>query len=191
VCTLDISAINANEAIETTTLKEADLTDWDARLEYARLLSNLHRYDESLVQYQKLLDEKPNFTTVLVEKAQVLYYQGNLKDSLTILEKIPPSEIDQKTELIMAEIYQGSKQYATAESIYRKLLKQSPDDNQIKLKLAQLLSWNKQYEESIALYREILNDLPNDNQVRRKYAMVLMWSGNDKEAAEELGKTLQ
>ena len=41
------------------------LTTWEARLEYARLLSNLKRYDESLKHYEKLLAEKPDSIVTL------------------------------------------------------------------------------------------------------------------------------
>ncbi len=174
----------------TDEVKNKKVTDWEARLEYARLLSNLQRYDESLIQYHLLLNEKPDSTLVQVEIAQVLYYQNKLNQALDILEKIPEKDINDKTRLVMAEIYEALKEYSKAESIYREQLKKMPEDSLTKLKLAELLSWEKRYEESVLLYRQMLVEHPNDIQLRRKYAMVLMWMGDDSEAAEELEKTL-
>jgi len=167
-----------------------EITDWDARLEYARLLSNMQRYDESLVQLQKLLIGKPDSSTVQIEIAQVFYYQGKQKEALHLLEKIPSKDIDDKTALLKADIYLALKIYPKAETIYRDRLGKFRDDDLTKFKLAELLSWQKRYEESIRLYREILATKPDDIQIRRKYAMVLMWMGEDNEAAKELEKTL-
>lgn len=176
---------------EESPAQEKQLTDWEARLEYARLLRNLQRYEEALVQYQMLLKEKPGSNKVQIEIAQVLYYQGKHKEALELLEKMPPEVISDKVRLQMAEIYQALKEYSQAESIYRAYLNKKPQADLVKFKLAELLSWQKKYEESILLYRQILADNPNDIQVRRKYAMVLMWMGNESEAAQELEKTLK
>lgn len=176
---------------EESPAQEKQLTDWEARLEYARLLRNLQRYEEALVQYHMLLKEKPGSNKVQIEIAQVLYYQGKHKEALELLEKMPPEVISDKVRLQMAEIYQALKEYSQAESIYRAYLNKKPQADLVKFKLAELLSWQKKYEESILLYRQILADNPNDIQVRRKYAMVLMWMGNESEAAQELEKTLK
>lgn len=167
-----------------------EITDWDARLEYARLLSNMHRYDESLVQLEKLLITKPDSSIVEIEIAQVFYYQGKHKEALQLLEKIPPKDITDKTKLLKADIYLALKDYQKAEVIYRDWLEKFPNDDLAKFKLAELLSWQKRYKESILLYREILAAKPDDIQIRRKYAMVLMWMGDDEEAAKELENTL-
>lgn len=169
---------------------DKEITDWDTRLEYARLLSNLQRYDESLIQLHKLLNEKPESITAQIEMAQVLYYQGKYKESLQLLNNIPSKDINDKTKLLIADIYLAVKEYPQAESIYQDLLKKDPKDDLTKFKLAELFSWQKRYDESIALYRQILAQKPDDIQLRRKYAMVLMWMGKENEAAAELKKTL-
>jgi tetratricopeptide (TPR) repeat protein len=165
--------------------------DWQARFEYARLLKNLKKYDEALDQYDALLKEKPDSNLVKIEIAEVLFYQGKSNEALIELEKIPQNEMSEQSLLLMAENYQALKEYARAEKIYRDLLEKKPNDSPIKLKLAELLSWEKRYAESIELYEELLTAYPEDIQLRRKYAFVLMWMGNDKEAAEELKKTLK
>lgn len=167
-----------------------EVTDWDARLEYARLLSNMHRYDEALSQLQKLLAIRPESTVVKIEIAQILYYQEKQQEALQFLEEIPQKEMNEETRLLMADIYLALKEYSKAESIYRGRLINIPDDALTKFKLAELLSWQKRYEESIQLYQELLDKRPSDIQIRRKYALVLMWMGEDDEAAKELEKTL-
>jgi len=192
LCLLFLFALKTQASPEESTEEQLDqqITDWQARLEYARLLSNLHRYDESLAQLQQLLDQKPNATVVHIEIAQVYYYQGKKEKALQLLEEIPASDLNDKTKSLMADIYVAFKKYTKAEGIYRELLKKNHDNDLTKLKLAELLSWQKKYAESLLFYQQILAKRPDDIQVRRKYAMVLMWMGQDGQAAEELEKTL-
>lgn len=168
-----------------------EITNFDAELEYARLLNNKERYDESLVELHKLLIQKPDSSVVKIEIAKVLYYQGKYSEALQLLQKIPSNEKSDPTRLLEADIYLAAKEYRKAEVIYRDLLEKSPSDDLIKLKLAEMLSWQKRYEESIKLYQEILAARPDDMQVRRKYAMVLMWMGKEDEATNELEKTFE
>lgn len=169
---------------------EAELTNRDARIEYARLLRNLKRYDESLEQYQKLLAETPDNNIINVEMMEVLYYKGDHKAALEMIEKIPLDSLDDKTKITVAEIYQVSKNYPKAEALFRNYLAKNPNDNKIKLKLAEQLSWEKRYEESVQLFKQVVAANPSDTQLRRKYALVLMWMGNEAEAAKELEGTL-
>lgn len=167
-----------------------EISNWEARLEYARILSYRKQYREAMDQYRKLLKENPSSQVAQTEMAQILYYQGNYKDAMQILENIPIETLNEKALLLIGDIALSLKEYPKAESIYRQHLNQSPNDDPVRLKLAELLSWEKKYEESIALYQELLKIHPEDIQLRRKYALALMWMGNDDQAAEELKKTL-
>jgi tetratricopeptide (TPR) repeat protein len=170
---------------------KSELSDWETRLEYARLLSYQKRYNESLEQYHKLLEKKPNSLEVQIEIANVLYYQGKYQEALNILNKIPAEKMSAKDLILVADINVATKNYPKGESIYRAVLQKNPSDDLTKFKLAELLSWQKKYQESINFYRQLLANNPSDIQLRRKYAMVLMWMGKEKEAAEELEKTLK
>lgn len=192
-CFLISSSLLAEAEDKTSEKKEVShtVTDWDARLEYARLLSNLKRYDESLIQYKKLLSEKPDSVGVQSEIAHVMYYQGKIEEALNLLEQLPSDKVDSKSQILKGDIYEELKDYTKAEGIYREQLVENPKDDLIRLKLAEMLSWQKKYTESIELYQQILALHPDDIHVRRKYGLVLMWMGKDSEAAEELEKTLK
>lgn len=182
---------NASNLVSNQATKKTVIEDWDARLEYARLLKNLQRYNESYDQYQRLLKEKPDSSQIKIELAEILYYKGKKREALESLEEIPQNQLDEKSLLLMAEIYQSLKEYHKAENIFRAELDKNPSNSLIQLKLAELLSWQKRYPESLKFYRDLLNKYPDDIQLRRKYAIVLMWKGDDREAAEELEKTLR
>lgn len=186
---LCFSACLAIEEPNQETLNK-EVTDFEARLEYARLLSYKKDYDKSLAQYSKLLRDNPSSIPAQTGMAEVLYYQGKQQEALGILEKIPEKDLPTKTLLLIGDISLSLKDYPKAEAIYKKHLKDNPSDDSAKFKLAELYSWQKKYNESIVLYQEILKDNPDDIQVRRKYGMTLMWMGNEDQAAVELKKTL-
>lgn len=167
-----------------------EIGDWEARLEYARLLTNLKRYEEALAQLKILNQEKPDDPILRIEVVKILYYQKQYQKAFSIIEKIPIEKLDGKDLLLLGDLYLALEQYSRAERIYRDYLESNPEDLLAKFKLAELLSWQKQYKKSIAIYEELLREKPEDIQLRRKYALVLMWMGDDKRAAQELEKTL-
>lgn len=167
-----------------------EIPDWLARWELAKVLSHAKRYDESILQYQKLLREKPGLSEARIEMANVFYWKGDKAKALEILEKLPPKDVDKDGRLLMADIYVADKAYEKAEQIYRAHVKEHPDDLTVQLKLADMLSWAGKYDESLRAYENILEKRPDDTQVRRRYAFVLIWAGRHEDAAGELKKTL-
>jgi len=170
---------------------QEEIPDWKARWELARLLSYVKRYEESLVEYERVLEEKPDLWEAKVELAQVLYWSGRQSEASRTLEAIPAGHMDERARLLMADLYVARKAYDKAEPIFRDHLKAHPEDYRAAVKLADVLSWTRRYEEAILLYKEVLNARPDDIQIRRKYAYVLIWAGRQWEAAAELRKTLK
>ena len=167
-----------------------DIPDWVARLELARVLSYVKRYDESIAEYQKLLKEKPDLTEAKIEMARVLFWKGDQQGAASILQQLPPADITGETKVLLADLLVAQKDYAKAEPLYTSYLEAHPEDQAVRLKLAEMLSWQKKYDASLAQYRKILQARPDDIQVRRRYAFVLIWAGKNAEAASELKKTL-
>ena len=167
-----------------------EIPDWTARWELAKVLSYIKRYDESVSQYEKLLKEKPDLVEARLELARVMYWKGDAKGAMGVLEQIPGKNISGDTKILMGDLYMMQNNYQKAEQLYREYLQTHKDDYTVILKLAEMLSWEKQYDASLAEYRKILEALPDETQVRRRYAFVLVWAGKHEEAASELRKTL-
>jgi len=184
-----VPAVKAPETV-TTGSKEI-IPDWLARWELARVLSYVKKYDESVMEYKKLITERPTLVEAKIEMANVLYWQGKMSDSLRELETIPVKAMTDKTRLLMADLYVDQKKYGLAESLYRSYLDKNRDDLKVRLKLAETLSWSRKYDASLDEYKKILNVKPSDAQVRRKYAFVLIWAGRHSDAARELRSTLK
>lgn len=168
-----------------------EIPDWQARLELARLLSYMKRYDESIAEYEQVLKQKPDMLPAKAELARVLFWSGQTDKAFKMLQPIPLDDLDDQSRQVMADLYTARKDYTQAESIYQSYLKAHPDDLKVRLKLADLLSWTKRYPESLVQYEAILKAKPDDVQVRRKYAQVLSWAGRKAEAMAELRKTLK
>ncbi len=175
---------------EKVTLKPDEISDWEARLELARVLSYTKRYDESLKEYQKLLESKPNSVIARREMAAVLFYAGKEEEAEHEILLIPEKDRDDQTWLVLADIYVKEKKYLGAKEILNHYLNNHPNDDNARLKLALLFSWNKDYQESTRQFEIILHHRPDDIQVRRLYARVLTWMGNQEAAIEEWKKTL-
>lgn len=182
---------SASAVLNTTPVKPGeDIPDWVARLELARVLSYVKRYDESIAEYEKVLKIKPGLTKAKIEMAKVLFWKGDRKTAALILEKVPSKDMTGDIQVLMADLLVDQKEYAKAEPLYRSYLQAHPEDQAVRLKLAEMLSWQKKYDASLAEYRKILKARPDDIQVRRHYAFVLIWAGKHAEAAEQLKMTL-
>lgn len=168
-----------------------EIPDWMARWELAKVLSYVKRYDESVAEYRKVIQEKPAIHKVRIELANVLFWWGKPDEALIELKRVPNDAIDEKTKVLLADFYISQKNYKKAEPLYTGYLEKHPEDDRVRLRLAEMLSWLKRYDESLAEYKTILKSRPDDIQVRRKYAFVLSWAGRYPEAIKELRKTLK
>jgi tetratricopeptide (TPR) repeat protein len=166
------------------------ISDWQVRLELARLLSYVKRYDESLIEYGKVLAEKPEMVEAKAEMARVLMWSGKADEAKSILDAIEPDQLSGEDRLLQADLFAMRKEYSKAEYIYRELLQNSPEDQTIQLRLAEVLSWTKRYAESIELYEKLVVSFPNDVQIRRRYAQTLSWSGKTQDAIREFRRSL-
>ncbi len=186
--------LQAEDAKESYSFKKdeygPEISDFEARLEYARLLGVTKNYKGALEEFNKLLKENPSSVPVRVEIAKIYYYQKQYDQAIAVIRQVPFDKLDLESEMLLGDIYLSKKDYAPAEDIFRELLQRDPDNLSARYKLAELYSWQKKYDESIYEYQILLKKLPNDIQIRRKYGMVLMWMGNYPEAARQLEQTL-
>lgn len=172
-------------------LDESKISDVKTRLEYARVLSYQKKYDESLIQYQKILKENPQHLEARAEIAKIYFYKKEYEKAVEALNQLSEKELTPELHLILGDTYVAQKDYDKAEKAYEVALKDNPKNDLIKMKIADLLSWQKKYDQALGMYQKLLDDHPNDIQLRRKYAMILIWAGKDAEAAQELKKTLK
>lgn len=167
-----------------------EIPDWLARWELARVLSYMEKYDDSLEEYERLLQVRPTLWEARAEKATILYWAGEHEASLEELSKIPSPELTEQTQILMAELFTAGKNYDDADRLYGMYLENNPEDLKVRLRRAEVLSWAQRYDDSLREYEYIIARRPSDIQVRRKYAFVLIWADRHQDAARELRKTL-
>jgi thioredoxin-like negative regulator of GroEL len=194
-----ISSLNGKEETSVVQDKvlpkklEADITDWEARLDYAYLLSDQKKYHESIIEFQRVLLAQPKSISARYGLAKILYNQQEYSEARYLLEEIPlegKEKINDDAQLFLVDINLVLKDNVKAEMILQKQIKKNPEDFASRYKLGKLLSTVKRYKESYSVFRSILAQKPDDIQVRRQYAMVLMQLGEFEEAAAEMQKTL-
>lgn len=167
-----------------------EIPAWQARLELARLLSYRERYEESVNQYRRVLEEKPDLVEARLELARVLFWKGDTSEAEAVFASIPQKELPSDAKLELADIYLSKEEYGKALDIYSDYLKIAPDRHGIRLKKAQILSWQGNYDASLREYERILNARPDDIQVRRLYAQVLIWAERFDDAIIELERAI-
>ncbi|MDP2990687.1 MAG: tetratricopeptide repeat protein [Kiritimatiellota bacterium] len=167
------------------------IPDWKARWELARALSYTRRYDESIREYNTLLQERPALNEARMELSETLYSAGQPDKGLHELLQVPDAALTEKARLLMADLHAALKEYAAAADIYRRHLAAYPNDDDARVKFADILSWHEQYGDSLSQFEMLLKRKPDDIQLRRKYANVLMWAGRHDEAVVEFKKTLK
>lgn len=165
---------------------DEEIPDWQARWELARVLSYVQRYKESIAQYKRLLQEKPDLQKARLEMARVMYWSGHIDEAQKYLESVPVGDLKPEARLDLADIYVAQKKYPQAKKIYSQFLKNHPQNDAVRLKLARVLSWMSNYEDSLEHYKLLVQHKPEDIQLKRQYAQVLIWAGKYEQAIKEL-----
>ncbi len=169
---------------------EQKLPEWMARWELAKVLSYVQRYEESIAEYKKVLQEKPDLKQAKLEMAKVMAWAGHREQAQNILETFARKDLDPQTRIELADIYAAQKEYAKAISIYQAHLGKHPKKDHIRLKLAQTLSWAGEYEKSLKEYKALVDRHPEDIQLRRQYAQVLTWAERYEQAIMQYRQSL-
>lgn len=166
------------------------IPDLEARLELARVLAYAHRYDESLVEYERVLAAQPDRVALKIEYGQVLGWAGRPDDAIRVLGAVDRAALPSAAAVLLADLLLGRKEFAVASELYRQVLAAAPDDGATRFKLARVLAWQKRYDEAFAEYQALLTAAPGDAQVRRHYAQTLGWAGRFDEAIAAWRQTL-
>jgi len=168
-----------------------EIPDWLARWELARVLSYMQRYDEALIEYQRLLAARPDLNEAKLEMARILAWTGQSKQAVAYLEQLPASALGEDGLLILAEVHIADKQWDAAVQLLRNYLAgANVGSRKIRFKLAQVLSWQKNYAAALEQYEILLQEFDDDVQLKRHYGLVLIWAERYEQAVEVLRATL-
>ncbi len=183
--------IIVNDDIAAPKPEGEDIPEWVARLELARILVSLERFDDAADQYRILIDLKPDMLVVKLALLNILMMQEQEEEAEELLLQIDPDGLDARAKLRLADFYIQLEEFEEAELIFREHVEEYPKDHDVRVKLAEILSWTDNFKESIYHYEILLQHRPDDIQLRRQYAFVLIWDEQHERAAEELIRTLE
>ena len=102
----NVSALQTQDPSETLIPEENWITDFEARLALARILTYDDRtLDESLKEYRIILKQRPDSGLARLEMARILIRKGDAKEALSILrnmQAIRPN--DPETLIALADL---------------------------------------------------------------------------------------
>ncbi|NGX63135.1 MAG: Beta-barrel assembly-enhancing protease [Candidatus Anoxychlamydiales bacterium] len=141
------------------------------RLEFARVLTFAKKYDEAIIAYQDLLKTQSRNWEVQIELVNVYFKQKNYRKAFLILKEIPINELDDSSQIVLADLYAYFKDYEEAKEIYLSYLEKDPFDRKVYLKYSQMITWTNDSNSAL----EVLDNI--------KY----VYSSND-ESLHKLGE---
>lgn len=129
----------------------------------ATVLADTGRNDESVVYFQKSLQQNPEDSVAVIGLAQTYWHKHDYDDSINLLKahlEHQPNNDLVRTRL--AEHASADDQWQLAEQKWHELVERHPEEVKWKLKLATLLHRSGQHQQAIAIAQALVNTDPNN-----------------------------
>ncbi len=162
--------------------KSLQIKDEDeTRIKLAEVLSYDKRFDDSIVQYDLVLQKDPDNLAALSGKADVLSWEDRFSESVELYERRLKLSFDSKIARQKARVLGWWKKYDRALAAYDDAWKKSGDEN-IRLEMEAKKSWwNKQVRTTLRRYSELLAVEPDNIEARFDFAQAQayqrLWKG--------------
>lgn len=143
---------------ETIVSAESRVSDYEARLTLARILSwNPATRSESLDEYRRMRALYPGNSEIEIELAQVLMWTGDFDESSGIIESVYRREPGNVNAIAAyADIRCGLGHARVCRDLYVKALAIAPDREDLKLRFADKMNMWGDFSRAEALYRRSL-----------------------------------
>jgi len=178
------SAFQAGNSSTTLVPKENRITDLQARLALARILSYDDRtLDASLTQYRALLSQTPENPLIRLEMAGVLVRKGNAEEARSLVRGLRGVTLkDPETLIALADLEASFGHAAQCRDLYLDAIRVSDRPEIVRLKLADRMNMWGDFHKAEAIYRDHLNAHPEDRDTALQLAALLRSSGRYAEA---------
>ena len=145
--------------------------------------------------FSKCLEIDPNSAATMFELANIHLGNGDLTSSSLLLEKAIQINSENKWyKILLARIFQQTKQYEKAAKIYGELFEKNPEEMEnleyLYMK-AGMLSSAEKYDEAISAFDLLESKLGFNEQVIMAREQVYVSAGNTEKAAEEINKLIE
>ena len=171
---------------------DANPTSSDAKLDVVRFLFAVKGADAARQELVALIKAGGDVFPYQMALAELDYTQGNVSDSLALLEQLSTSEDSEEharaAKIRLAEQQIDQKNFDAAEAIAANILaKDKRNVSGLRLRASTHIA-GRQYEQAIADLREALNEQPGSAQLLRLLAMAYEQTGSIELADEAFGK---
>ncbi len=181
----------AQEHLDKST--EGMISDFEARLTLARLLSNRSdRLDEAIDEYRILLGERPGDARLRIELSNLLMrvkrYPEAIQQLQTVLETNPT---DRKALTALARTYLWSGRSNDAAKVFDRLADFESLPPDVLLEMARAYTWNREYDKAAEVYLSLLKreSVPHSD-VLVELGNVKLYSGRIPQAIDWYRKAL-
>src|SRR5262249_20383731 len=165
------------------------------------VLSWQGRFDESIAEYDVLLEHHPGDLDASLGRAEVLSWAGRYAEAESAFNAVlasdasnlravrglarvylwwgpnPPDDPYGRAMAFASGFMASPEQYPLAIEVYRTVLAQDAHAYVPRLKIAQLLAWSSRIDEAVAEYDVLLGQNPGDLEARLGRAEALSWGG--------------
>lgn len=173
---------------EYETLTRLDPSDMESYLVLGRLYKLDNKPDKAQEAFQKVLATDPSSRDAVANLAQLYSDQGNYKQSIEVLKKIPDSAMDAPLLGMLAYAYDKAHDVDDSLATFEKALAMDPENQDIRRAYAETLISNGRIEAAQVELQKILKDDPDDGPSHLRVAQLDRETGRLDEAQQELDR---
>jgi len=188
-------SVPVKEKKQETVLPEEKKTEFEYLFIEGLKQKKLGSPQNAVTYFSKCLEIDPNSSATMFELANVHLANGDQTSASLLLEKAIQLNPDNKWyKILLAQIYQQSKQYEKAANLYGVLYAEKPEQMEnleyLYMK-AGMLSSAEKYDESIAAFDQLESKLGFNEQVTVAKQQVYLAAGKKEKAVEEINKLIK
>ncbi|MDA3929623.1 MAG: tetratricopeptide repeat protein [Prolixibacteraceae bacterium] len=191
-CSTSKNVIKSSNSKQDKQLTETQLTE-DKKIEFEYLFieglkQKMNGNTDAAIQYfNGCLEIDPNSAASLYEMANIHASKGEFISAKLLLEKaIQINSSNKWYKLLLAQIFQNNKQYASASRVYKELIEQEPDNIDYYYMDAILLTSAEEFNEAIKTYNQLEEIVGFNEQVSLARQHLYRSAGKNKEAYKEI-----
>ena len=141
------------------------LDEYRVKLEFTKVLTYAEKYDQAIDLYKQLIFEKSRDWEVYIELANVYLALKDYHNVFETLIEIPYQELDESSQIYLADLYAYYKQYDTAQEIYENYLEKHLYSANVYRKYSNMRIWSNDEEISLEILDRIKYFYPRDDEV--------------------------
>ncbi|MDD3581545.1 MAG: tetratricopeptide repeat protein, partial [Desulfobacca sp.] len=178
----------------TLVAPEERVSDFQARLELARLLAaSVRDLSQAIQEYRLLVQSHPHNSQIRLELAQLLIREKNYPEASRELQAVLRQRPgDPQAAVALARLYLWTKNYPEAIRFFEEVRQRRPLAPDQMADLARAYTWNRQYPQAIAVYEELLRIQPRPPaEWYRELGDVHLYSNNLSAAVSNYRRALE